>query len=180
MLPAFLAGCGGLIIPPASPAHPVVVYVTDYGRHSTLVLPTDSGGLVEYAFGEWGWLARMERQWYRAVAALFFADGSAFGRRFIPQTPALDDFTRILDTRSFVAVSVDRERMAALRDKLDAQYRRLESTAIFSHDGGFFYVHDKTAYWLYHNCNHATAEWLRELGCQVKGPCVTSKFKLKK
>src|SRR5437763_2604598 len=41
-----IIGCGGTIVPPASPAHPVTVYVADYGRHSTLIMPTDDGGMV--------------------------------------------------------------------------------------------------------------------------------------
>src|SRR2546423_386491 len=64
LLTLFLSGCGGTITPPAQVRQPVNVYVTDYGRHSTLLLPTENGGLVEFAFGEWGWLAGYQRHWY--------------------------------------------------------------------------------------------------------------------
>jgi hypothetical protein len=34
-------------------------------------------------------------------------------------------------------------------------------------------------YGLCHNCNHATANWLRELGCTIRGPAMFSKFRVK-
>src|SRR4051794_37158104 len=52
-----VTGCGGPVRPPANVRDPVPIYVTDYGRHSTLLLPTDDGRLEEFAFGDWDWLA---------------------------------------------------------------------------------------------------------------------------
>src|SRR5689334_13559900 len=50
-------GCGGTITPPRAVRDPVPVYVADYGRHATLLLPVEDGGLEEFAFGDWRWLA---------------------------------------------------------------------------------------------------------------------------
>jgi hypothetical protein len=173
-----ITGCGGTIVPPASPANPVTVYVADYGRHSTLILPTEDGGMVEYAFGDWDWLAAMKRQSYRALGALFFSKGSAFGRRHFDHVPSQADFDFAIEAKKNVSFAVDRGTMVALRDLLDRQFRAAESTAVFSTDGNFTYVRDPEKYWLFHNCNHVTRRWLEELGCQVKGACVTSKFKV--
>lgn len=173
-----MTGCGGTIVPPAHPANPVTVYVADYGRHSTLVMPTSDGGLVEYAFGDWDWLAAMHRQWYRAVGALFFSKESAFGRRFITRVPPMDEMTFALDAKHCVSFDVSRGKMVALRDLLDRQYKAAEASATYSPDGGFMYVKDPEKYWLFHNCNHVTKRWLEELGCDVRGACVTSKFKV--
>jgi hypothetical protein len=175
-----IIGCGGTIVPPASPTHPVTVYVADYGRHSTLIMPTDDGGMVEYAFGDWDWLAGMNRKWYRAVVALFFSNGSAFGRRFFDHIPSQQEFDFNIEAKKHVTFEVDRGKMVALRDLLDRQYRAAEGTAVFSPDGNYMYVRDPERYWLFHNCNHVTERWLRELGCDVKGACVTSKFKVAK
>jgi hypothetical protein len=50
-------GCTTTIVPPRAPADPVSVYVTDYGRHSSILLPDPRGHLTEYAFGDWNWFA---------------------------------------------------------------------------------------------------------------------------
>jgi len=34
-------------------------------------------------------------------------------------------------------------------------------------------------YTYFHNSNHVTAGWLRELGCDVRGPAVDSRWEVK-
>jgi hypothetical protein len=181
LLGVFLSGCGGTITPPPHVLNPAQVYITDYGRHSTLLLPTGNGsGLVEYAFGDRAWLVGYHRKWYNVFGSLFFSDGATLGRRYFRQTPSPEHFVESLQTRTYITFAVEQERAAELRGKLDAEWERAASTASPAPDGdGFLYVDDAESYSLLHNCNHVTARWLRELGCEVSGMTVTSKLKLK-
>jgi hypothetical protein len=40
-------------------------------------------------------------------------------------------------------------------------------------------VKDDEHYCILHNCNHVTAGWLRDLGCEVHGPAMFSHFQVK-
>jgi hypothetical protein len=176
-----VGGCGGTITPPAQVREPAQVYVTDYGRHSTILLPTGSGsGLVEYAFGDRAWLVGYHRKWYNVFGSLFFSDGATLGRRYFRQTPPPEHFIEALQTRTYITFAVEQGQAVELRAKLDAEWERFASKVSPSPDrDGFLYVDDAEGYSLLHNCNHVTARWLRELGCEVSGATMTSKFKLK-
>jgi hypothetical protein len=176
-----VGGCGGTITPPAHVRQPAQVYVTDYGRHSTLLLPTGNGtGLVEYAFGDRAWLVGFHRKWYNVFGALFFSDGATLGRRYFRETPPPEHFIETLQTRTYITFTVEENRAAQLRAKLDAEWERSAYTASPAPEGdGFLYVDNPESYSLIHNCNHVTARWLRELGCAVNGATMTSKFQLK-
>jgi hypothetical protein len=177
----WLGGCGGTITPPPHVRDPTQVYVTDYGRHSTLLLPSGNGsGLVEYAFGDRAWLVGYHRKWYNAFGSLFFSDGATLGRRYFREAPPPERFVQALQAGSYLTFAVEKERAAELRRRLDAEWERAASTASLAPDNdGFLYVDDTEGYSLLHNCNHVTARWLRELGCEVSGATMTSKFKLK-
>jgi hypothetical protein len=170
-------GCGGTITPPWPVHEPVSVYVADYGRHATLLLPTEDGGLEEFAFGDWRWLATGHRQWYDVPASSFCSGGSTLGRRYFRPPPPPDQFLEALKAERYVSFFVERERAAALRDELNRKIEGAIDTARPSADGdGFVYVRATEGYCIFHNCNHVTARWLRELDCRVHGMTMTSRF----
>ena len=57
-------GCVATVTPPSRPEEPVTVHLVRAARHAALLLPCDGGRIVEYGFGEWGWYAENEEQWY--------------------------------------------------------------------------------------------------------------------
>ena len=85
-------GCATTIVPPPHPVEPVPVFITDYGRHSSLLLPHPGGGFTEYAFGDWNWFALKRTTSGDALQALFFSPASTLGRRQL-STP--DNLTAI-------------------------------------------------------------------------------------
>ena len=82
------SGCATKVVPPSNPVNPVMVYITDYGRHSSLVLPATNGGYVEWAFGDWNWFALGKTSWNYALLAVIWSPQSTLGRRVVPPQPS--------------------------------------------------------------------------------------------
>src|SRR5439155_10764301 len=74
-------GCSATIIPPASPSNSQTIYVADYGRHSSILLPEPDGKFTEYAWGDWEWFALGDTSAPSAVRAVLFSDSSTLGQR---------------------------------------------------------------------------------------------------
>jgi hypothetical protein len=172
-------GCATTIAPPPHPFDPVPVFITDYGRHSSVLLPHPNGGFTEYAFGDWNWFALKRTTSGDALEALFFSPASTLGRREL----AIDDDVNAITTATRAAhvarIEVPRERAEALRRELEAIYERRMDTVTYQPYSDLWFVKTTGPYNLFHNCNHVTAAWLRELGCQVHGAAMFSNFKVK-
>jgi len=177
-LTCVLTGCGATIVPPPRSGDMVSVFVTDYGRHSSLVLPDGAGDLVEYAWGDWDWFAVNKNGILNGVAAVFFSHGATFGSRHLDAGPERAHLARVIGCERLLRVDAERARVGALRDELNARLDRHVGTMVYNPASGFSFVRDDEHYAGWHNCNHVTARWLRELGCQVEGSSFTSKFKL--
>ena len=54
------------------PQDPVEFFLSDQGRHSSLLLPSSTGEWIEFTYGEWEWFAKNNDHWYRVPAVLFF------------------------------------------------------------------------------------------------------------
>src|SRR5437016_2299558 len=75
-LTATLLGAGGcmtMVTPPTHPQHPVQVFLTDQLIHSSVLLPTDDGRYIEYAFGDWNYAALNHCWPHDAIGAMFFS-----------------------------------------------------------------------------------------------------------
>ena len=178
----WLAGCAGSgrVYPPVHPSDPVTVYLTDYGRHSTLMFPAGPSRLVEYEWGDWIWMAYNQRDMSSASRAMVLSGCSAFSRRFIePAKPtAAAVRSAIYDEAQVTALLVDRPTAETLRRTLDDRFLRDANTLIFNPVDGCCMARDPAHYSVFYNCNHLTAEWLRELGCRVEGDTTLSKFEV--
>jgi len=111
-------GCSARIIPPAAPPRPQTVLVTDYGKHSSLVLPDGSGHLVEFAFGDWNYFALSDTHWYNALQAVFFSQGSTIGVRHFDFGTDVDELAQRLGCVTVLRISVDSPSIQLLRQQL--------------------------------------------------------------
>lgn len=177
-LALLFTGCGPRITPPASPSHPVTVFVADYGRHSSLLLPDKHGGLVEFAWGDYAWFAQNHTGSGDAFSALFWSDGSGLGIRRLPTTPVYDELKKTLDAKRLLCFPAAADKAKTLREHLTAQIDLHDGQMIYSAKNKMYFVRDDDHYSFAHNCNHVTAAWLRELGCKVEGSILLSDFKL--
>lgn len=189
-----LAGCGMKVTPPLAPADPVTVYIGHHGIHTSLLLPREPGRYAQYSFSQWGWAAMDRDEWFRAPFALLLPGRGTLGTRDLCEVFTSDDLcccTALTDCHppmdSVYQITVSslacRQTLAAL----DARWAagNASSAGSPSNDSShecavanakrqLYFVPDAASYSLGHNCNTEVAQWLRDLGCTVSGPAVTS------
>ncbi len=172
-----LASCTTSIIPPADPPDPVSVFILDYGRHSSLLLP-EAGAqtLVEYAYGDWNWFALDRSKWYHVAPTLFWPTRGALGQRRLHVESDPEAILLVVGCEQVVEVTVSAQKANDLSAELHSQFERHRETLRDQPLYDLRFVHSEMAFHLFHNCNHNLADWLRELGCEVRGPAMTADF----
>jgi hypothetical protein len=183
LLSLFQAGCATKVIPPAPPQEAVTVYLTDYGRHSSVIIPCidGSGDYDEWSFGDWDFFAKGHTGWWVALRAMLHSPQATLGRRHIKNVAmaSQESLMKALgDCRRLMKFDASRTRAEALELQLDTQFRNAGMTPIYSAYSTLYHIPDPQPYWVMHNCNHVTAHWLRRLGCEVCGSAIYSNFKL--
>ena len=173
--PFLLAGGCATITPPAHPADPVTVYVVDYGRHASLLLPEPGDQWVEFGYGEWGWFAEDRENLLRAPLILLLPAQGTMGRG-----PAVEPGPDPgwMGAEQVFAIAVARADATALRDRLHAPFQD-NAAKIHRNEHGMEFVPVRDPYCLFHNCNSELAEWLRALGCRVRGVVLLANFRLR-
>ena len=173
----FASGCATVVIPPAHVAAPSRVYILDYGRHASLLLPRDAG-YVEYAFGHWKWFAEGRYDWYRVPFILFIPGQSTLSRRELGPIANTKEAQERAEAPIAHELIVEQASEKALLTRLDQRFQAAIQTRVDGPDH-MEYVKDPDIYWGWHNSNTVTAEWVRELGADVRGPTLISTFELK-
>lgn len=172
-----VGGCAATVYPQSNPVKPTAVYVADYGIHSSLLLPNGDGRYVEYAFGDWNFAA-MNHCWPQdALGALLISFQSALGRRYITLEPGeTEPHPMHPAPHSIQVVDASYDRVMRVVREMDARYNRNTSIVMHNPDNDMDYVKDSEHYWVANNCNHLTARCLEEMGCDVRGFVMLSKF----
>jgi hypothetical protein len=180
-LAAMMSGAGGCattVRPVARPIDPVAVFLTDYGLHSSLMLPTPDGRYVEYSFGDYGYAALNRGGPHNALGALFVSGQSGIGRRFLSVRPGEESPRPAYAPKSFQKLFAERFQVYALVKQLDQRYRRGKDEPVHNAITDSVFVKDTEHYSIANNCNHMTARMLRQLGCEVRGNTGASAFKV--
>ena len=171
-------GCATTVRPEPRPIDPVAVFLTDYGVHSSLMMPTPEGRYVEYSFGDFGYAALNRGGPHNALGALLVSGQSGIGRRFLTVRPG-DDAPRPAYAPSRVQkLYANRFQVYALVRELDQRYRKGADAPVHNPITDSVFVKDHERYSFANNCNHMTGRMLRQLGCEVRGHTATSKFKV--
>lgn len=183
------AACTTVIHPPASPADPVEVYLLDHGRTPSLVLPvlaatgdsaTVADGMLRYAYGDWRWYALERKTSGHGVAALLWPTLGALGRQALAGPPG-EAAVRAgveVEIETLHPLTVEAAEVAALAARLDALFRGALETRVEAPGSGLSFVHHPEPYTFLHSSNRVVAEWLRELGCRVRGTALLSRWRL--
>lgn len=174
----FLSGCTNTIQPAQMPDATRSVYLIDLGRHTRLALELQGGELIEYAYGEWRWYAKMDDQWWRAPAVMLWPTQGALGRW---QWPAPDARVRLLEEYERLVVlelPAGAGEVDTLAARLDEDFRRRSSALHRNTTYRLDFVPYDRSYWLFNNSNHAVMEWLQQLGYEVRGSGVLAEWRL--
>ncbi len=174
---AAFAGCATSILPPPNPIDGVSVFLLDYGRHSSLLLPdTGTQTLVEYAYGDWNWFALDKSEWYDLFPTLFWPTRGALGQRRLDVESNPEAIRLAVSCKKVLTITVGAQHVNDLSEKFHSQFEQHKETLHYQPLYDLRFVHSEMAFHLFHNCNQALAEWLRELGCEVQGPAMTADF----
>jgi hypothetical protein len=171
-------GCAWTIRAPSAVADPVPVWITEYGKHCRIALPSGPSTFTEYGFGEWHYYALEERDWPSTLRAGAGLGAGAFSRRTL--TPAPDGTLGPRETGGTRSerIQVERARADALRRQLDARWQRNQGEVRVRKVDAVLVSRDPARYHVFRNSNHATADWLRELDCEVRGFPILSNFRV--
>lgn len=173
-----LGGCQHVIVPPAQVSDPVDVFVVDYGRHASLVLPREDAELVEWSWGDWNWFALDRTGLADGMQALFASPRSTLSRRALSPAGDARELARRVGAEEVLILAVERERVSALDQELEARWLRRSQEAV-KHRSGRVFVPEEARYGLFNNSVHELARWLESLGAVVSGTSVTANFKLR-
>jgi hypothetical protein len=179
-------GCTWQVVPPVEVEQPAHIYVSEYGRHTRLALPraasevAEPRQMIEYGFGDWDYYALEQRGPRSALRALFRSRASALSRREVGYQPDPELFRRANFANYAVRFTVGQAEIDVLRTRLELQWDELgrKHATVRRSDENIFLRRSDTPYHLLRNSNRQTAEWLRELGCDVKGVAVLSRFEV--
>ena len=171
-------GCATTVRPEPRPIDPVAVFLTDYGVHSSLMLPTPEGRYVEYSFGDFGYAALNRGGPHNALGALLVSGQSGIGRRFLTVRPGDDAPDPAYAPLHVQKLYANRFQVYALVRELDQRYRNGADAPVHNPITDNVFVKDRERYSFANNCNHMTGRMLRQLGCEVRGHTATSKFKV--
>jgi hypothetical protein len=177
-----LTGCVATVESPSDPppADARAVLLLDHGYHSSLVLGRVDDRMVRYVYGEWRWYALGETGFFRVFPTLLVPTQAALGRRVLAG-PATRDGVRlevrvgIDELHQFYA---DPARTDALIEALDALFQANRDTLHYNPMHDVEFVEHPERYRLGNNSNHYVADWLRQLGIEVRGSPMIGRWRV--
>src|SRR3989440_1395201 len=137
---ALVGGCATRVVPPANPANPVAVYITDYGRHSSILLPMGDGHLMEYSYGDWEYYALNKYKWYIGATKLILSDCSGLGRRILPHPGDDEALQKYINSKRLLRIEIEQSRVLELLAELDRRYNERVDTMVFNNYSHAYFV----------------------------------------
>ncbi|MEM8672874.1 MAG: DUF2459 domain-containing protein [Cyanobacteria bacterium P01_G01_bin.67] len=157
------------IIPPASPVAPITIYVTNYGYHGRLVIPTREGQLLQYTYGDWDYFALNRQNLNQAIAALLIPTSGTLGRRKFENLSQLQQTLGSNWQDILLSFEVSSSSVLTLEQSLGVRFKQNIATSVFNPHHGLTFVKDERNYSMFHNSNHELVFWLEQLDCKVRG-----------
>lgn len=164
---------------PAEAADAVPVYLSQYGRHARVALPAaDPGKFVEFGFGEWHYYGLEDHGAVSTIRAITGLGAGALSRRELTAAPDGTLTPAQAGSLRSESLRVERARAEALRSQLEARWLRNRGNVRIRTLDGVPVSRDPARYTLFRNSNSAAADWLRDLGCDVRGLPIQSNFRV--
>lgn len=172
-----VSGCAWRVMPPEV-RDGVPVVVSQYEWHTRLALPDGTAAFYEYGFGEWNFYGLEKEGFFSGFRAITGLGKGAMSRRKLPYTLNESEFAWVAGSERSVRLFVEPALAEDLRGELERRWHSNADSHVVRAWDGIPVSRDRAAYHLFANSNHAVANWLRRLGCRVKGNTLTSRFKI--
>jgi hypothetical protein len=169
-----------IVLPAAPLAEPTAIILLDYGATSSLILPAGPGRAVAYAYGDWEYYALRRKGWWNLVRALVWPTDGGLARLPLDASIEPEAIRRELPyaVEALHVLRADRSAVDRLRERLDELYRRGVDVRQVTWPEGITFVPHPDRYTYFYNSNHAVADWLKDLGCGVRGPAVYARWRV--
>jgi hypothetical protein len=167
-----LTGCLTTTLePPETPENPRTVFLIDHGRHSSLVISSDRGDLVRYAYGDWRYYADQDTSLRSGARALLWPTPATLARGELegpPELAVLRSQLRVgVETiYAFEVAGDDADWLQAHLDNLHEQGVELHQY-VPAYDMTFS-PHPEPYTWA-NNSATMMGRWVRQLGVEVNG-----------
>lgn len=170
-------GCTTAIVPPQTPREPATVFLLDFGRTPGLVLPAPDG-MILYVYGDWDWYALGNTGFQSGLAAMGWPTQGALGRQALERPATAQSIRQQLQFRieQIHAIEVENAGVERLRTGNERLWLDWRDSAVTRPGSNMVFVPHPANYHYLHNSNHMTANWLRALGCEVRGPAFYSRW----
>ena len=96
----------------------------------------------------------------------------------VPNAPPIAELQQTLSASRLLCFDVPADRAIALRTRLQSDIDEHALSMLYSAAHRMYFARNDEHYWAFHNCNHLTADWLRDLGCKVDGFVLFSNFEM--
>jgi hypothetical protein len=175
-----LGGCAATLVAPPASTSTRTVLLLDHGRHTSLAMADANGDLWRYAYGDWRWYVEADRGLTPALGALLRDSRAALGRARLEGGTDRDSLQPQVGSliTAILPLQASAEAVDALHARLSAHFDASEHDPLWIASLQLHVVEHPRAYSLGHNSNHAVANWLAELGYQVKGSPSTGRWRL--
>jgi hypothetical protein len=177
----FLSGCGTTYLkPPTNPPDPRTVFVLDHGRHTSLVVTTDAGDLVRYAWGDWRFYAAQDTRLRTGAAALFCRTPSTLARRELagPAEAAVLLAQLRVGVQMIHVLQVGGADADRLRAELDALHAQGADRHLYVAVYDLVFAPYPEPYTWRNNSTTKIAEWLDAMGVEVSGPALVARWQV--
>ena len=174
------ASCTTVIQPPAKPTDPDIVLLVTHGKSSSLILHRGDDA-TRWAYGDWRYYALGRKESSDALAAILWPTRAALGRQTIERGPRIPaDLVRRLGIGidEIFAIEVSRESVVRLETRLQQLFAANLDTLLYNPAPRLEFVEHPPRYSLVSNSNGRVAAWLRELGCEISGVPLLSKWRV--
>jgi hypothetical protein len=170
----FFLSCTTRVHPPETGE--VNIYLVDHGRHASLILQFDKD-YYRYAYGDWDFYAEASPGFWNGLKAILWPTRGALGRRFWQS----DGFQQQLPdgAEAVYLLRVEQAKARALQAELDKIYQANLSSRRSTPEYNLDFVEHPETYWGLNNSNQMVGRWLRQLGCELDGKAILSRWEVK-
>jgi hypothetical protein len=173
--------CTTVVRLPTAPRQVVPAFLIHEAKTSSVALPLPDRRFVRYAYGDWNWYALQHQSAFDGLAASLWPTPGALGRAVIDTEATADAMRRALGGAVDVyLLEVDRSASDRLLARLEDAHESARRVGPVVQSYGLTFVPDPQKYTYFNNSNHRTAAWLRELGCDVRGPAFGSRWRVER